>query len=53
MNKFVHLAGHGVIVGLTLVSLYAGLIPGKYAPVALAAQGFAQAILALINHKSQ
>lgn len=51
MSKTVHLLGHVVIVGLTVVSLYAGLIPGKYASVALAAQGLAQTILALVNHK--
>lgn len=51
MNKLTHALGHVVIMVVTFVALYAGYVPGKYAPVALAAQGLAQAILALVNHK--
>ena len=50
MSKFWHAVGHAAIIGLTAVSMYAGLVPGKYAPVAMAAAGVAQAILALVNH---
>lgn len=50
MSKFKHLLAHLGIIALTGVVTYSGLVPGKYAPVAVAAGGLAQAILALINH---
>lgn len=51
MSKTLHILGHVGIMVLTGVVMYAGLVPGKYAPLAVAAQGLAQAALALINHK--
>lgn len=50
MTKFAHILGHVAIVVLTGIVLYAHLVPARYAPVAIAAQGLAQAILALVNH---
>jgi len=52
MSKFTHFLGHVVIAGLNVIALYGGYVPGKYAPVAVAVQGLAHAVLALINHKS-
>jgi hypothetical protein len=51
MSKFVHGLGHFTILALNAAALYSGFIPGKYAPVAVAVQGLAHAILALVNHK--
>lgn len=51
MSKTLHILGHIGIVALTGIALYAGLVPGKYAPIAVAAQGLAQAILAMVNKK--
>ena len=51
MSKFKHLLGHAVLIVAGLVVSYAGLVPGKYAPLALAVQGVAQAALALVNHR--
>lgn len=50
MSRFWHGFGHVAIAALNAASLYGGLIPGKYAPVAVAVQGLAHAILALVNH---
>ena len=52
MSKLTHLLGHAGLVAAGLVVSYAGLVPGKYAPLALAIQGVAQAVLALANHKT-
>lgn len=51
MSKTLHILGHVGIMALTGIVMYAGLVPGKYAPLALAAQGLAQAILAMVNSK--
>jgi hypothetical protein len=51
MSKFWHAAGHVVLIGLGIAAQYGGLVPGPYAPLALAVQGLAQAILALTQHK--
>ena len=53
MSKFLHILGHVGIVALHLGAQYAGLVPGKYQPLALALQGAAQAALALVNHNAQ
>ena len=51
MSKLIHALGHAAIMVAGFVAVYGGYVPGKYAPLALAAQGLAQAILALVNHK--
>lgn len=53
MGKFKHALVHLGIMALTGVVTFSGVIPGKYAPVAVAAGGLAQAILALINHPAK
>lgn len=50
MTKFWHALGHVGIIALTAVATYSGLVPGKFAPLAVAVGGAAQALLGLLNH---
>jgi len=51
MGKILHLLGHAGIIALTFAATYYQFVPGKYAPLAVAVGGAAQAALALLNHK--
>lgn len=50
MSRFLHVLGHAALIGLNLVVAYYHLVPGRYAPLAVAVGGLAQAVLALVNH---
>lgn len=50
MSRFLHGAGHVALIGLGFAVQYGSFVPGKYKPLALAVQGLAQAILAIVNH---
>lgn len=51
MSNLLHRLGHLAIIVVTFVALYGGYVPGKYAAIAIAAQGLAQAILAELKLK--
>ena len=52
MSKVMHFLLHALAIFAGAGSIATGLVPEKYAPLIMAVQGAAQAIIGLTNHKA-